>query len=140
VALWSETADLAAAASPPAATVGPNSPLSLQFSVTNNGPDLATSTQVTLTSPADYPIVQAAPSSGSCAGAGPIVCTIGDLPAGGTVTIQLQLTSPALGSGVVTATAAANQISHTAATSSVSITDTGSRLLVPAAGVAAALE
>jgi hypothetical protein len=137
---WSETADLATAALPPAVTVGPNSPVSLQFSVTNNGPDLATGTQVTITPSSDYPIAQAAPSSGSCAGAGPIVCTIGDLPAGGAVTIQLQLTSPNLGPGTVNANAAANQISQTLAMSSVTITDTGTRVLIPAAGVTATLD
>jgi len=75
------------------------------MAVRNNGPSIASAVSLTDTLPVGATFVSVATSQGSCAGTGPVTCTIGDLASGATATVTLTVTAPiALGSVFNTAT------------------------------------
>ena len=55
----------------------------------NRGPDRARDVILTDTLPAGMALISATASQGSCTGANPIVCTLGDLPPGAVATVTL---------------------------------------------------
>lgn len=85
----------------PAQVVGGNS-IFYTLSVTNNGDSDATNVVVTDTLPGDVTFVSATPTQGSCSNAtGVVTCDLGDIEAGTTHNILINVTSPSSGSGFV---------------------------------------
>ncbi len=77
----------------------------------NNGPSTATDVVVTDTLPAGVELVSPTPTQGGCTGS--LTCTLGDIPAGSTVTITVVVKVPAAS----TATSLTNVVTGTTATS-----------------------
>ena len=78
-------------------------PATFTATVTNAGPSPATQVVLTLGVSAGATVVSATPSTGTCSGSGPIVCTLGSLATSGSAGVTLVLSSSAC--GVITATA-----------------------------------
>jgi uncharacterized repeat protein (TIGR01451 family)/CSLREA domain-containing protein len=97
-----EQADLeiSKADSPDPVTVGDN--LTYTITVTNRGPDAATNVVVTDTLPSGVTFVSASP--GCVHSAGVVTCNLGNIPAGGSVTITIVVTVTAPGTISNTAT------------------------------------
>ena len=80
--------------------------LDYQITVTNLGPDIATSVVVTDTLPASVTLVAATPSQGSVTNAGnTLVCNLGSISNGATATVTIQVIAGAPGTIVNTAAA-----------------------------------
>ncbi len=82
---------------------GTSLPIAYTAVATNSGPDTAVATSVSLTLPAGATLLSATTTDGSCAGSGPVVCSIPAFANGATATITVNLTVPAAGSAAVTA-------------------------------------
>ena len=102
------SADLSIAKTTAATQAATGSTITYTITVTNNGPDPATSVVVTDNLPAGLQYVSAVPSQGSCTGTDPFTCNLGTLNNGTSATITLQ--------AVVTATS--GTISNSASVSS----------------------
>jgi uncharacterized repeat protein (TIGR01451 family) len=111
---------LTKSASPNPGQVGLN--LSYRVTVTNNGPALATNASVNDTLPSGVSFVSATPSQGSCNGAGPVNCALGNLAVGATAVITIVVTPSATGSIINTATAGASQTDFDTSNNSATIT------------------
>ncbi|MFY9561900.1 MAG: C25 family cysteine peptidase, partial [Terriglobales bacterium] len=83
--------------------------LTFTITVTNNGPTTATGVSLTDTLAAGLGFVSATPSQGSCAGSGPINCTLGSLAGGASATVTVVASAAASGSYANTATVTATQ-------------------------------
>lgn len=99
---------------PASGVQGAGNPVTATFTITNQGPDLATNVIVTgqLSAGTAATFNPATASSGTCAtaiGTPPIVvCTIPVLQAGSTVTVEFSATPTQAGSGQITATVSSN--------------------------------
>lgn len=104
------TADLSIMKSTAATSAPTGSTVSYTITVTNNGPDTATSVVVSDDLPPGLQFVSATPTQGSCTTGDPFTCTVGTLANGASATITLQ--------ALVTATSGtvANSATVTAAT------------------------
>jgi uncharacterized repeat protein (TIGR01451 family) len=80
---------------PDPVTVGSN--VTYTITVTNNGPDNATDVELTDILPAAAPLVSVTPSVGSCAGTDTIVCDLGSLTNGASVTVTIVVGTTAVG-------------------------------------------
>lgn len=81
-----------------------NNNLTYTLTVTNNGPDAATSVTLTQNLPGGVVFVSAVPSQGSCSEAGGVVtCDLGNIASGGTA--QVTVTVTANTAGIVNSTA-----------------------------------
>jgi uncharacterized repeat protein (TIGR01451 family) len=81
--------------SPDPAVVG--SQITYTLTVTNNGPDAATDVELTDVLPAAVGLVSAISTAGSCAGAATIVCDLGDMAAGASVTVTIVVSTSVAG-------------------------------------------
>jgi uncharacterized repeat protein (TIGR01451 family) len=77
--------------------------------VTNNGPDTATGVMISDPMPAGNTFVSATASHGSCTGGAILSCSLGTIPAAGTVTITLVTTPSTVGAQVNTVTVVGNE-------------------------------
>jgi uncharacterized repeat protein (TIGR01451 family) len=89
------------------ATVAPDPPVFLTTvvytaTVTNNGPGAATGVTLTVGLSPGLNVQTSATSAGSCAGTGPITCTLGTIPVGGAVTVTVQAQAAVLGQATAT--------------------------------------
>ncbi|HWP45948.1 MAG TPA: FG-GAP-like repeat-containing protein [Candidatus Limnocylindrales bacterium] len=82
--------------SPDPVAVGNN--VTYTITVTNNGPSVATGVTLTDTLPAGVLFVSATLSSGNCNGTGPVICSLGTLAKGASITIALVVKSTTTGS------------------------------------------
>lgn len=73
-----------------------NNPLTLTATVTNNGPDLATGVQLSVTLPTGVTLVSATPSQGNCTTGAPLTCALGNLAGRASATVTLTLTPTAV--------------------------------------------
>jgi uncharacterized repeat protein (TIGR01451 family) len=120
--------------------------VSTVYTVTNNGPDLATNVVVLGTIPLNTTFNSASATSGSCAStvtAGSVACTIASLQAGSTATVTIALTANSVGQYTATATvSSANNIDPVPGNNSGSVSFKATDFLVsvtpPATQVAAA--
>lgn len=91
--------------------VAPNDTLTYTLSVRNNGPDDASGVTVVDELPSGVALESASTSQGSgCVGTGPVVCSLGDLPNGGSASVVIVVTAPTT-TGMLSneATASANE-------------------------------
>jgi uncharacterized repeat protein (TIGR01451 family) len=111
-----EQADLeiSKADSPDPVTVGDN--LTYTITVTNNGPDAAANVVVTDTLPSGVTFVSASP--GCVHAAGVVTCNLGNIPAGGSVTITIVVTVTAPGTISNTATVTSDTLDPNTANNS----------------------
>jgi len=111
-----EQADLeiSKADSPDPVTVGDN--LTYTITVTNRGPDAATNVVVTDTLPSGVTFVSASP--GCVHAAGVVTCNLGNIPAGGSVTITIVVTVTAPGTISNTATVTSDTLDPNTANNS----------------------
>ena len=79
------------------------------ISVTNNGPSTAHAVTLTDTLAPGLTLVSSTPSQGSCAGTGPIVCSLGTMNSGSNTTVTVVATPGAAGSYPNTATVTATE-------------------------------
>lgn len=70
------------------------------ITVSNAGPDLAQSVQVTDTLPAAATLISAVPAQGSCGGSSPVVCSLGNLAAGASAQVTITVTAPSSGASL----------------------------------------
>ena len=77
--------------------------------VTNNGPDTATGVTISDPVPVDNTYVSATTTQGSCTGGAILNCSLGTIPAGGTVTITLVTTPGVAGTVTNTVTVVGNE-------------------------------
>jgi uncharacterized repeat protein (TIGR01451 family) len=77
--------------------------------VTNNGPDTATGVTISDPMPAGNTFVSVTTSQGSCTGGAILSCSLGTIPAGGTVTITLVTTPSTVGNQVNTVNVVGNE-------------------------------
>ncbi len=97
------TADIAVTTSVATVLVGNSS--TYNITITNSGPSAANTVSLTDTLAAGMALGTITPSPGvTCAGAGPITCTIGTLASGGTATVAITETAAASGAFANTAT------------------------------------
>ena len=85
-------ADLAIARRPCRIPVEAGADVTYTLTVTNNGPNAATDTEVTDDLPASLTLVSATPEQGSCTQTDPVDCDLGTVPVGGTVEITIVAT------------------------------------------------
>ena len=88
------------------------------ISVTNNGPSTAHAVTLTDTLAPGLTLVSSTPSQGSCAGTGPIVCSLGTMNSGSNATVTVVATPGAAGSYPNTATVTATETDLNAANNS----------------------
>ena len=79
------------------------------ITVHNSGPNDATGVQLTYTLASNLILVSATPSSGSCVLGAPIICDLGNLASGGSITVTVVATTTAIGTVVSTASVLADQ-------------------------------
>jgi uncharacterized repeat protein (TIGR01451 family) len=106
--------EISKADSPDPVTVGDN--LTYTITVTNRGPDAATNVVVTDTLPSGVTFVSA--SSGCVHAAGVVTCNLGNIPAGGFVTITIVVTVTAPGTISNTATVTSDTLDPNTANNS----------------------
>jgi uncharacterized repeat protein (TIGR01451 family) len=94
--------------SPNPITLG-NGNITWTMVVTNNGPDAATGVTTSDPLPATTTFVSVSSTQGSCTGGAVISCSLGKIPAGGTVTITLVTTPTAAGTVTNTVTVVGNE-------------------------------
>ena len=82
-------ADLSVVKTTSAATAVSGDNITWTITVHNNGPDPSTQTELTDDLPAELTLVSASPSQGTCNSADPLVCQLGTIPVGGTVTVEV---------------------------------------------------
>jgi uncharacterized repeat protein (TIGR01451 family) len=68
--------------------------VSYTITVTNGGPSLATNVTLTDAIPAGSTLLSDNPSQGTCHGVNTVICSIGDMASGSTMTITLVLSAP----------------------------------------------
>jgi uncharacterized repeat protein (TIGR01451 family) len=96
------SADLAVTKTASPNSVTPSGTLTYLITVTNNGPNAATSVVVTDTLPAGVVLVSATPSAGGSCGTGnPVVCTFPVLAADTGATVTIVVTAPSSGGPLV---------------------------------------
>jgi uncharacterized repeat protein (TIGR01451 family) len=91
-------ANLALSASDSVDPVTADSAVTYTYTVGNAGPATATGVVLTINLPARVILGSVTPSQGTCAGAGPVTCSLGVVPMGATPTVQVSLTPVAPGS------------------------------------------
>jgi len=106
--------EISKADSPDPVTVGDN--LTYTITVTNGGPDAATNVVVTDTLPSGVTFVSASP--GCVHSAGVVTCNLGNIPAGGSVTITIVVTVTAPGTISNTATVTSDTLDPNTANNS----------------------
>jgi len=111
---------LTKSASPNPGQVGLN--LSYRVTVTNNGPALSSNVSMNDTLPPGVSFVSATPSQGSCNGAGPVNCALGNLAVGATAVISIVVTPSVTGSIINTATVGAGETDFDTSNNSATIT------------------
>ena len=104
---------VSASAAPNPVTVGSN--LTFTITVSNAGPDPATTVTLAGTLPIGATFVSATTSQGTCSGAGPVNCSLGTIASGASATISIVVTPTAVGTANLTATADAADIDTNAA-------------------------
>jgi uncharacterized repeat protein (TIGR01451 family) len=115
-----QVSDLAVTKTGPANAVLGQS-VTYQIVATNNGPSDATGVTVTDVLPAGATLTSATPSTGTCTGTGPVICTIGALANGSSATITVVATLNTGGTNVDTATVTGDQPDPNAANNSASV-------------------
>ena len=94
--------------------------LTYVITVRNGGPGAATNVTLTDTLPGGVDFLSASPSQGTCTGTATVVCTLGDVANGATVTVSIQVLAKTVGSltnsAVVSAELDSNPANNTAAT------------------------
>ena len=118
----SSVADLSASktASPGPYVLGGEA--TFNITVTNDGPATATDVQVTDVLPPAMTFVSAVTSQGTCSGASTVVCTLGTVMAGASVTVTVTVRLSSAGTFTNTATVTSSAADATAATGSSTIT------------------
>lgn len=89
--------------------VAVNTDFQYAITVTNNGPSRANNVVLTENTPPQFTYVGITPSKGTCSGTAPILCAIGSMAAGETVTLSLTMTASTVGSYVNNASVAADE-------------------------------
>jgi len=89
--------------------VAVNTDFQYSITVTNNGPSRATNVVLTENTPPQFTYVGITSSKGTCTGTAPILCSIGTMAAGETVSLTLTMTASTIGSYVNTASVAADE-------------------------------
>ena len=84
-------------------------PLLYTLLITNNGPSTATGVTVTDTLPASVTLVSATPNQGSCSGVAVVTCNLGAIINSGTASIEILVTTSAVGSITNNASVTANE-------------------------------
>lgn len=103
-------ADLVLHATTARGPVRAGEPLAYGFTVTNEGPDPATSVTLTNALPSGLAFVSASATQGTCrASRGTVVCSLGEIAVGGSATVNLIVTPTAAGRVVNTATVSAKE-------------------------------
>jgi uncharacterized repeat protein (TIGR01451 family) len=97
-------ADLAITKTTTATTIAGGGTIPYTITVTNSGPQPATSVSVADVLPAGTTLQSATPSQGSCSGTTTVTCALGTLASGASATVSLSIAAPVL-PGVVTNTA-----------------------------------
>jgi len=100
------SADMSVAVTPNAASVLVGEELIYSIAATNNGPDAATGVKITDVLPTGVTLISATPSTGTCVGVSPVVCTLGSLASGSTSTVNLTVSPQSPGTFVNNATVA----------------------------------
>jgi uncharacterized repeat protein (TIGR01451 family) len=93
--------------SPDPVRVGDN--VAYTITVSNSGPNDETGVQLSETLPSGLILVSATPSSGSCALGAPIICDLGNLASGGSLTVTVVATTTVAGTVFSTASVTADQ-------------------------------
>ncbi|HZI87832.1 MAG TPA: PQQ-dependent sugar dehydrogenase, partial [Pyrinomonadaceae bacterium] len=96
--------------------------LSYRITITNNGPALATNVSMVDTLPSGLTFVTATPTQGSCNGAGPVTCSLGNLAAGASAVVTIAVNPTSTGSVMNSATVSAAETDFDASNNSASIT------------------
>ena len=91
--------DLSVRQSAPARVVRSGDTLSFTLTVRNTHDVANDAVQLTDALPAGWSLVSATPSQGSCSASAPVVCALGSIPAGGTATVDVTVTTA--GSGLL---------------------------------------
>jgi uncharacterized repeat protein (TIGR01451 family) len=121
------SADLGITKSASVTTVAVGTQFAYTLTVTNNGPNSATGVVVTDPLPAGVTFVSASASQGACSGPAQVICSLGAIANGASVTISISVTAATAGSVTNTANVAANEPDPnlTNNTASVTVTITG---------------
>ena len=98
--------------------------LTYTLTVNNGGPDAAAAVQVSDTLPAGVSFVSASSSAGSCSGTATVVCSLGTVANGGSVTVTIVVTPSAAGSLSNTATVSSSTDDPVSANNSSTTTTT----------------
>jgi CSLREA domain-containing protein/uncharacterized repeat protein (TIGR01451 family) len=119
------SSDIAVTAEPVPAEVDQGDVVSLNYTVTNNGLDNATTARLGMIVPAGASFVSASSTMGTCAeSAGDVLCTIGSLAVGTSATVEIGLSVDEAGDLNFTAIVSADQVDPDGTNNSVTSTVT----------------
>lgn len=117
-------------AAPNSVTVGEN--ITYQLTVTNAGPQDATSVMLSNTLPANVNFVSSNPTQGSCSDNGTVIdCSLGRVNVGATVMVTIVVTTTAVGELMNNAMVSAGQLETNAADNAASASTTVNQVVVP---------